>query len=279
MTTTDLPPTPDGVLDLTRDDPDAPAIGGVDPRMRDRWVEARRAEGRRRLRIAIALVSVASLVGIAYLVAHSPLLGADTIRVRGAGQTPPNVVRAAARIVDGAPVLFLDEGAIEKRVEAVPGIDRATVTTELPSTVVITVTERQPVGWMRATGTAPIALVDGTGRVVARVGAVPASLPKVVGAGSVATLGRTVGDPAPFRGLASLPVALRLRALRFITQQGQGILLIQGTPPVVQQIRFGPLVDMRRKGAAAIAVLDDLTARGQQAHVLDVTVPIAPVTR
>jgi Cell division septal protein len=279
MTTTDLPPTTDGVLDLTRDDPNAPAIGGVDPRMRDRWVEARRAEGRRRLRIAIAVIGIASLVGIAYLVAHSPLFGADTIRVRGAGQTPPDAVRAAARIADGSPVLFLDAGAIEKRVEAVPGIDRATVTTELPSTVVITVTERQPVAWMRATGTAPIALVDGTGRVVARLSAIPASLPKVVGVGSVAPLGRSVGDPAPFRGLTSLPVALRLRTLRFITRHGQGILVIQGTPPVVHRIRFGPLVDMRQKGAAAIAVLDDLAARGQEVQILDVTVPVAPVTR
>ena len=289
MTTTDLPPTgdpptsdpptSDGVRDLTRKDPNAPAIAGVDPRMRERWVEARRAEGRRRLRIVIALVGIASLVGIAYLVAHSPLLGTDTIRVRGAGPTSPEAVRAAARIAAGSPVLFLDEGAIEKRVEAVPGIDRATVTTELPNTVVITVTERRPVAWMRAAGPAPIALVDGTGRVVARLRAVPAGLPKVVGAGSVATLGRTVGDSAPFRGLASLPAALRMRALRFVTQHGQGSLVIQGTPPVVGQIRFGPLVGLREKGAAALAVIDDLTARGQQVQVLDVTVPLAPVTR
>ena len=287
MTTTDLPPisdppTREGGRDLTREDPDVPAIAGVDPRMRERWVEARRAEGRRRLRIVIALVAIASLVGIAYLVAHSPLLGTDSIRVRGSDQTPTEAIRAAARIADGSPLLFLDEGAIEKRVEAVPGVDRAMVTTELPNTVVITVTERRPVAWMRVAGPAPIALVDGTGRVVARLGAVrsvPAGLPKVVGAGSVATLGGTLRDSAAFRGLARLPDALRLRALRFVTEHGQGILVIQGTPPVAGQIRFGPLVGMREKGAAAIAVLADLTGRGQQVQVLDVTVPVAPVTR
>ena len=140
-------------------DREATVIAPVDPRMRDRWVAARRQEGRRRLRVVVALVSAASIVGIGYLVAHSPLLGAHTITIRGAVQTPPAAVRAAAHIRDGAPLLFLDEAAIARRVEAVPGIDRARITTDLPGTVVVTVTERQPIAWTRMTGPAPIALV------------------------------------------------------------------------------------------------------------------------
>lgn len=279
MTTTDLPPTNLGPDDVDLAEPEATPVEGVDPRMRDRWVEARRAEGRRRLRVIVALVALGSLVGIGYLVANSPLLGTDTVTVRGAQRTTPAAVRAAARIGQGEPLLFLDTAAIERRVQAVPGIDRAVVTTELPNTVVLTVTERQPVGWIRTTGTAPIALVDGSGRVVARAETPPVELPEVLGAGPVVALGHTMDLPAPFRGLAALPAAIRLQARRLVVANDGAILKMRGSPPTVGRLQLGPMHDIARKGAAATAVIDDLVARGQRVSWLDVTVPEAPVTR
>ena len=76
MTTTELPPEPP-----TFDEPgfDSGGPGTVDPRMRERWIEARRTEGRRRLWIVGCVTAVVALVGIGYVVARSPLLGADTV--------------------------------------------------------------------------------------------------------------------------------------------------------------------------------------------------------
>ncbi len=257
---------------------DALGTGIVDPRMRERWVTARRAEGRRRLRALAALVSAASLLGIAYLVVRSPLLGVDTIQVRGSQRTPVDAVRGAAHISDGEPLLFLDTQAVARRIEALPGIAHASVRTDLPTTVVITVTERQPVAWIHSTGANPFAAVDGTGRVLDRSATPPAGLPEVVGAGTVAVPGHRVIADAPFRGLAALPEALRTRTVRFELRQGSGVLTIDGAPPTAGEIQFGPITDMAHKGAAALAVLDALVAKGQRVAVLGVQVPDTPFT-
>ena len=260
------------------EDPVLPVIAGVDPRMRERWVVARREEGRRRLRLVIAVVGVASLLGIAYLVANSPLLGADTIRVRGTSRIPAGAVRAAARISDGAPLLFLDHGAIERRVEALPDVRRARVTTELPNTVVIFVTERVPVAWMHTAEPGTIAVVDADGRVLRRVPTPPALVPEVVGAGLATVPGHTVASPGAFRALGALPAALRVRVLTFKVSAGHGTLTIGGAPPDAGAIRLGAITDMRRKGEVALGVLADLASRQQRVAWLDVSVPGAPFT-
>lgn len=250
--------------------------------MRDRWVEARRAEGRRRLRVIVALVSLASIVGIAYLVAASPLLGVETISIRGTNRSMTALVRSAADIPSGDPLLFLDRAAIAHRIERVPGIDRARVSTEFPHTVVVRVTERRPLGWTRSSGPAPgptpISLVDGTGRVVSRAAGPPPDLPEVLGvAGGVP--GSTVDRPSLFSGLRELPAAVRTQALSWTDQAGVAVMTLRGSPPAVRHIRFGSLHDLSAKGDAAIAVIDDLVRRGQRVRWLDVSVPTAPSTR
>jgi cell division protein FtsQ len=313
MTTTDLPPTTPGAdddlsvdtdvsgdddisietddpsgddLSVETDDPSGDDLSmqsddprSVDPRMRDRWVSARRAEGRRRLRIVAAVVASLSVVGIAFLVAESPLLGAGTVTVKGTSQATATQVRAAAHIDDGEPLLFLDTAGIARRVEALPGIAGAQVETELPRTVIITVTERVPVAWIRTTANPPIAVVDATGHVMSTVAAPPTQLPEVVDAGALPRLGAEVANPSAFRGFAELPPPLRLLARTLTVSDGQGKLTISGTPPGADVVIFGPMVDMRRKGVAALAVLRDLASRAARVGELDVTVPDAPVTR
>ncbi len=274
------------VIDDLESGPDTATPGGpangpatVDPRMRDRWVTARRAEGRRRLRILAGVVGFFSVLGIAYLIAQSPLLGADTITVKGAAGVTPDQIRTAAHIEDGAALLFLDTGRVARRVEALPGVARARVETDLPNTVVITVTERVPVAWTRTTGTVPIAVVDASGRVIRLVAQPPPALPEVVAPGGVVVPGATVTDAVAYRGLGALPAPLRLLARTLTVRAGEGRLTISGSPPVADTVAFGPMTGMRQKGIAAMAVLNDLVSRDQRDGVLDVSVPGAPTTQ
>lgn len=280
MTTTDHPRSSTRTDSYVAADKNAePAVvEGVDPRMRDRWVEARRAEGRRRLRVIVAVVSLASIIGIAYLVAASPLFGVDTISVRGTNRATAAAVRSAAHIPRGDPLVFLDRGAIARRIERVPAVDRAHVSTEFPNTVAVRVTERQPVGWTRATGPMPVALVDGSGRVVSRSPAPPPDLPEVLEVNGGAP-GTTVTRPELFGGLGQLPVAVRTLASNWSLRNGVAVMTVRGSPPAVRHIRFGSLHDLAAKGAAAVAVIADLDRRGQRVRWLDVTVPAAPSTR
>jgi POTRA domain, FtsQ-type len=265
------------VLDLERPDGQgADARGTVDPRMRDRWITQRRVEGRRRLRVLMAAVAVGSVLALAYVIARSPLLGADQVEIRGTVKTSARAVRAAAGISDGAPLLFLDTGAVARRVERLPYVARADVTTDLPHTVTIRVVERTPVAWVRGDG--GVVLLDGSGRVLERLASPPAGLTQVTGTSRPGPPGTKVADPAAFIGLRDFPPALALLAERVRVRGGEAVVIARGADPLVREIRLGPLVDVRAKAAAALAVLADLDGRGEHARYVDVRVPSAPAT-
>jgi cell division protein FtsQ len=253
----------------------------VDARMRARWIAARRAEGRRRLYVICAVVGTVALVVIAYVIAHSSLLGVDTVEVHGVDAAGAAAVRTAARIPDGEPLLSLDEGAVARRIEALPTVARAEVSTNLPSTVVIRVTTRVPVAWA-ATGAAgaPVAVVDRDGRVVDRAATPPPGLVQVVGVKVVAEPGAHAASPDAFRALAALPAALRSQVARYEQRPNVGPVLVLGGPtPIVGEIRLGSLDQLRAKATAALAVMDAQRAQDARVAVLGVQVPDAPWTQ
>ncbi len=254
----------------------------VDPRLRARWIAARRAEGRRRLYVICGVVGTAALLAIAYVIAHSSLLGAGTVEVQGVTGTGAAAVRAAARVPDGAPLLFLDEGAIARRVERLPTVARAEVSTDLPSTVVVRVTERVPVAWTRSTAPTPprIAVLDRDGRVLARTTAPPAGLIHVLGVGDPGVPGSRVARAPALGALAALPEALRAQVLRFVLRPKDGPVLVLGGPAAVaREVQLGSLDRLDAKATAALAVLDALRAGGTHVRILGVQVPDAPFTR
>ena len=221
-----------------------------------------------------------AVVAIAYVIAHSSLLGAGDVEVRGVDAAAAPAVRAAAHISDGEPLLFLDEGAVARRVERIPAVARAQVSTELPSTVVIRVTPRVPVAWLRTGASAnPFAIADRTGRIIG-VAATPPALPRIAAAGVSGTPGTRVARPEIVRALAALPDALRAQVLRFVVRSRDGPVLVLGGPaPVATEIHLGSFAQLRAKATAALAVMDTLAARGQTVRVLGVQVPDAPYTR
>lgn len=143
---------------------DAPARGG-------------RRLGRGPL-LAVAAGVVAVVVLATWLVAFSPVLGAKTVSVRGLRTLTQAQVRAAAHITRGTPLVRLDTGAVAARVETIPEVASARVSTSFPGTVVITVTERRAVGWVDTGGRA--ALVDRTGTRFHTVRSAPRGLPHLV---------------------------------------------------------------------------------------------------
>jgi cell division protein FtsQ len=254
------------------------AVAPVDPRMRDRWVAQRRAEGRRRLRILVGIAAFASVAIIAFVVAHSSLLGVDTITVHGNARVSAEQVRAAAAIAPGAPLLFLDTGAVARRIEKIPGVARAHVRTDLPSTVVVDVTERSPIAWAHAAGANPVALVAADGLVIERVATPPPGLLRVGGVAAGA-VGSHVARLDALRAIGRLPVALRLMTDHYGVSAKGPVLVLGGAAPAAGSVVLGDATQIERKGKVALAVLADLSARHVHKRVVDVTVPDAPVTR
>jgi cell division protein FtsQ len=134
--------------------------------------------GRGRMLIAVAAVAVVVVAAGIWLVAFSPVLGAQSVTVHGTHRLSAAKVRAVAAIKHGTPLVRLDTAAVSRRVEALADVASARVDTSYPATVIITVTERAAVGYLAAGG--KYVLVDKTGDQYRTVASKPRALPQFV---------------------------------------------------------------------------------------------------
>lgn len=223
------------------------------------------ARPRRRLVLLIASVIVLALV-LTWLVAFSSVLGVGTVQVTGARTLSTGQIERVAKVETGTPLVRLDTAAVAKRIEELPQVESAQVTTSFPSTVLITVRERVAVGYVVIAGHQM--LVDHSGEQYLGVGATPPRLPRlVVPVGSSAhTTGGAVATVAQ-----ALPSALRARVLSIEALDANSITLV---------LRGGVLV---RWGSAARSadkaqIVDVLRAR-KKVDQIDVSNPDRPFTR
>ncbi|MFI5053755.1 MAG: cell division protein FtsQ/DivIB, partial [Acidimicrobiia bacterium] len=240
----------------------------VDPRVRARWVAARRAEGRRRLRVLLVLVSVTVVVVLAWGVTLSPLLDVDHIVVKGTSHTTAGQVESAGGIHPGDPLAWLDTSGAVARIEALPYVRTARVQREWPDAVKISVTERVPVAWVE--GGKRRALVDGSGRVLESVADPPVGMPQLAGMATVPDAGRSVAPVVGARVAAALgSLAAGVRSIT-VTDAGVSLLLTSGP-----EVRLGDPTRVGVKVRAAAAVIAAL--KGTELHYVDVSVPTNPV--
>lgn len=176
----------------------------VDPRMRERWVAARRAEGRRRLRILVAVGSVALVALAAFGVVESPLTAISTVRVSGDRHETLSQVEAVAGLNPGRQMIAVNARASEARLERLPWVATATVTRHWLHTVSVQITERLAVAQLPAARSAPAGapgsltvLVDASGRVLSEPAPEVPGLPLLEGVGVGGAAGTWVpGAPA-----------------------------------------------------------------------------------
>jgi len=248
------------------------SIEVIDPRIRARRMEVEREAARRRVRITLAVASVVVIVGVAYLVVHSPLLDVDRVRVEGARNVSVEAVRAAAAVDVGAPMLLLDAPAVERRVEDLAWVANARVERALPATVRIVVREREVTAYVRRDADT-VALLAVDGRVVADAPAAPEGAVEVVGVRRPPDVGALLSPPDAAGVVRALPGALAQEVAR-VDVAGAGITLVL-TDGVA--VRLGSGEDAEAKGAAALAVLE--RNRGAPLAYVDVRVPEHPVAR
>jgi cell division protein FtsQ len=220
---------------------------------------------RRRVVLIVIAATVLVAVGATWLVAFSSAFGVRSVDVRGVHSLTADQVRTAADISHGTPLVRLDTVAIAQRVEKLADVESAKVSTSFPSTVVITIEERQPVGYVQTSGRDM--LVDHTGDQYRAVSTVPAGLPKfVVPSGTSArTTGGAVATVA-----AALPAALRKQVKSIEALDPNAVTLVLTHSRVV---RWGSAARSADKARLLPALLKHGTSQ------VDVTDPDQPFTR
>jgi POTRA domain, FtsQ-type len=257
----------------------------VDPRFRRRWAEARRAEGRRRLKILLSLLAGAAVVGGCTGLLYSPVFRVRNVIVIGNAHIPRAEVLAVAGMAtaDGD-VLMVDAGPPKARqaLDALPWVAQATFERRWPWTVVIKLEERSPVAQI-ASGTSED-IVDKSGRVLTVSPSIPRkpgpALPVIMGLlgappGAYVSPGTGLNAPDVGELLAAAnaaPHALAERHLRLAYSPANGLLGYIGaarTPVLLGDASSLPF---------KLAVLEELATRVTLAAYsqVDLTVPERP---
>ena len=224
---------------------------------------------RRRRRLFVTGVVLAVLLAAAYGVAASPLLAVDHVRIRGLDRLTSADIENAGGVHPGDAMVWIDTGAAVQGIEALPYVRDASLTREWPRTVRITVHERTPAAWVDGPGAK--ALVDGTGRVLELVYAVPPGMPQLLGVKLVPAPGGTVDAVGAARVAGTLH-GVAAAETTSIEATDHGVVMKLASGP---EIRLGAPTHIGVKLRAALAVLG-ASADVPVAYV-DVSVPTNPV--
>ncbi|MGH8989416.1 MAG: cell division protein FtsQ/DivIB [Acidimicrobiales bacterium] len=254
------------------------AAGGgspVDPRIRARRAAVLRAEARRRLHVALAALCIAAVVVAGWWALHSSLFAARVVTVVGSTHTPVGQIEAAAGLTNHPPLIDVGAAAVAG-VERLPWVADATVTRQWPDGVRIVVRERTPVAAVKdAAASAGWALVDRTGRVLARQAGAPAGLPGVAvprPAGSPGS--ETSGIRATLRVVSSLPKAFADQVAS-ASQTRRGEVTLELTSPVT--VYLGSTEQLSQKYEDVAAILKG--AALASGSTIDVASPAAPFVK
>jgi cell division protein FtsQ len=227
----------------------------------------------RRRRPAQAVAALLLLVTAGWLLWSGPVLAVGTIQVDGAGILPAEVVREAAGIQAGTPLLRIDVDAAETRVARLPQVASVEVTRGWPQSVVITVEERVPVAVVGPAGRR--SLVDAEGVPFDTITGAP---PPGVVPLDVAAPGPT--DPATraaLEALVALPAEVRdkIAGATAAAPEDITLTLTDGT-----LVRWGGPAESGTKADVLTALLDKMAAGDlEPAGTIDVSAPDAVVLR
>jgi len=221
------------------------------------------------IRVSVAASIVLGLGGAVAGFSYTPIFDAEQVLVRGAVHLRAGQVRRISGLTVGTNVLHADLDAAMSRLEGNGWIAEATARRELPSTIVIEVLERIPVGKMTLEGERALVMDDGT----VILGVTLPRLPRIwVRAASLS-------NPSVLNIAAALG-ALSDRVHAQVTGASvrpDGSLVLQLDRGV--GVTFGPPEELEQKARVLDELLRWADEGGMQLAALDVTVPQAPTAR
>jgi cell division protein FtsQ len=213
-----------------------------------------------RVRLGLVVVVISALVFAAVAVSRSSLLAVRTIDVTGASRLTTERVIARAHIDRSTNALWLDEHAVEWRLERHPWISEAFVSVALPSTVRISIVEWTPVAV--ATNRLGELFIAADGTSLGRAND-DAGLPLIESAGR---------DEAA-AALAAMPVAVR-SSVESVDYRDDGSLEVRLHDGVT--VAYGRADRLVAKGLVVERILAWAEEGGEELDSVDVSAPGSP---
>ncbi len=236
-------------------------------------------EGRRRQKkwnVIESIVFVILVLVTGFILLSSPIFEVRKVLVRGNHFLSEENILAVADIGLGVNIFKLETAVVSSNLKQVPMIKEAQVARSLPSSVVITVVERVPLGLLPSKD--GFIQVDEEGVYLARAGAGSPGLPVITGV-QVDIIGP--GQAFESEGLgAALDVIKGLPAgsasnLSEVHVDEDGQIKIYTTEGY--QCRFGLPLEIQEKGAIFQQVLLELRKQGAKINYIDLSCAGQPV--
>lgn len=214
----------------------------MDPRMRARRIANKRAEGRRRLIVVGVIAGIVLLLVAGIAVVASPIFDVRDVRVQGAVYTDAEVLQEVVAALEGEPVLLVDTEAAQRRLLEVPWVERVSVVTDFPHTVVVDIRERRPVAVFQGADQL-FRIIDTQGRVLDVIDGRPVAYPLVTGRHPDTPRGQYAGAPyaAAGRLVLALPSEIRSLLVDMGLDSGTGLLSLRlkGPSDRIIEVRLG----------------------------------------
>lgn len=243
----------------------------IDPRIKQRRIALRRANGRRRLHLLLAGLGAGATIGGALAILHSPLVRVRHLQVSGSTHVSSAEIARVAGVGSATPMVDLNPAKIQVSLERLAWISSAVVTRHWPGTVTITVLERKPIAQV-LTSSGVWAELDVSGKVLERSPSSWQGLVALVGFGSPGPPGSVLRGAR--RGLvvaAGIPRGA-LPQVKEVVQGPDGQVSLELAGHV--DVRLGFPSEVKAKMAALVTMLAQVNMSGAKA--IDLEVPDAP---
>lgn len=210
---------------------------------------------------AVILVLFVAVFGVAY----SPLMAVKTIEVTGANSIDPAQLQSALAGELGTPLPLVNPDDIAKALSAFPVVQSFTTESVPPSTLVVRIVERTPIGSVKSD--AGFDLIDSAGVVISTTPEAPAGVPVLEVDDTKSEAFKTLGTM-----LLALPADLRGRAVSAGATT---------TDDAWFQLADGPKIIWgdANNTALKLTVVQKLLAVSGDASEINVASPNAPFTR
>jgi cell division protein FtsQ len=222
---------------------------------------AERSPSRGVVRASIAAAAITALILAGVALSRSALFAVDTIDVTGASRVSTARVIARGHLDEPTNALWLDERAVERRLERHPWISDARVSVALPSTVRVAVVERTPLAVATDRFGAVYVAADGT------------ALGRADDDAGLPLIESTGGRDAAAAALGVMPAGLRA-AVASVTVIDDGSLEIRLHDD--STVKYGSAERLAAKALVLARILAWADANGEQLTGVDVSAPGAP---
>jgi cell division protein FtsQ len=205
---------------------------------------------------------------------NSPVFSTEVVRTEGLRRLQPDEVLGLSGVELGDNLLRVSLDRVASAVERSPWVADATASRDLPTTLVIDVVERRPVGWIEDPAGRALLARDGT--VLARAPGVPRRLPALGGWSAPLEPGHRVPGSVPALQVAAslAPPVLAQVASASVEDDLITLELRDGG-----QVLFGPATGVRDKARALASVLDWAREKELPLGYIDLRIPSSPAVR